>query len=80
MAQSVLILAYQSYARQIGLPYGEATVQVSLLRHAAIVRSLTGLFRARFLQVQSWPLFEVACRCCPLLLRPSVGTRPAALA
>ena len=44
----VLVLAYHSYARQIGLPYGQATVQESLLRHADIVRSLTELFRAKF--------------------------------
>ena len=44
----VLINAYASYARQIGLPYVQATVQEALLRHADIVRSLTELFRAKF--------------------------------
>lgn len=44
----ILILAYQMYARQIGSPYGQATVQEALLRHADIVRSLTELFRVKF--------------------------------
>ena len=44
----VLILAYQSYARQIGAAYAAATVQEALLRHADIVRSLTELFRIKF--------------------------------
>jgi glutamate dehydrogenase len=44
----VLIAAYNTYARQLGLPYGQPTVQEILLRHADIVRSLTELFRAKF--------------------------------
>lgn len=44
----VLVRAYLHYARQIGLPYGAATVQEALLGHGAIVRSLTELFRAKF--------------------------------
>lgn len=44
----VLILAYNSYARQTGLPYSPATVQESLLRHADVVRALTEFFRAKF--------------------------------
>ena len=44
----VMILGYQYYARQIGSPYGLATVQEALLGHADIVRGLTELFRAKF--------------------------------
>ena len=44
----VLIIAYQTYARQIGLPYAQATVQETLIRHADIVQALTELFRAKF--------------------------------
>ncbi|RYF09120.1 MAG: NAD-glutamate dehydrogenase, partial [Deltaproteobacteria bacterium] len=44
----VLVLAYNSYARQTGLPYSPATVQEALLRNAGVVRSLTELFHAKF--------------------------------
>ena len=44
----VLMLAYQTYARQIGLPYAQATVQEALIHHADIVQALTELFRAKF--------------------------------
>ena len=44
----VMVLAYQAYARQLGLPYGQATVQEALLGHADIVRGLTEMFRAKF--------------------------------
>jgi glutamate dehydrogenase len=44
----VLVLAYNSYARQTGLPYSPATVQEALLRNADVVRSLTELFHAKF--------------------------------
>ncbi|RYF11472.1 MAG: hypothetical protein EOO40_03275, partial [Deltaproteobacteria bacterium] len=44
----VLIAAYSNYARQLGMPYGQPTVQEILLRHADIVRALTELFRAKF--------------------------------
>jgi glutamate dehydrogenase len=44
----VLILAYNSYARQTGLPYSPATVQEALLRNADVVRGLTELFHAKF--------------------------------
>jgi glutamate dehydrogenase len=44
----VLTAAYASYARQLGMPYGQATVQETLLRHADVVRAITELFRAKF--------------------------------
>jgi glutamate dehydrogenase len=44
----VLVLAYVAYARQIGLPYDDTTVQEALLTHSDVVRSLTEMFRAKF--------------------------------
>ena len=46
--QVVLVQAYVAYMRQIGLPYGQATVQEALLVNANVVRSLTEMFRAKF--------------------------------
>jgi glutamate dehydrogenase len=44
----VLMRSYLHYARQIGFPYGAATVQEALLGHGHIVRSLTEMFRVKF--------------------------------
>ena len=46
--QVVLVSAYASYARQIGLRYDQSTIQEALLGHADVVRSLTEMFRAKF--------------------------------
>ncbi len=44
----VLMRAYTSYARQLGIQFGLFTIRDVLLRNGDVVRALTELFRAKF--------------------------------
>jgi len=44
----VMLRAYAKYLKQAGFTYSQSYVEQTLARHAAITRSLVGLFHARF--------------------------------